>query len=348
VEETLNLVVEYDGLPTVTTSNDVLLTCPDDEADLTAIGVGFGSLEYMWDNGAGAGSTVTVQPIGTTTYIVTVTDDCNATVTGEIEVIVEPYIDLEITGQSLQVTCPGDMVQFSPGVAGGRDPFVYTWSTGANSQSIEVNPSTTEEYTLSVLDFCQNTEEGTFEVTVPVYNLQLTSIEDSTICELGEIELYVSATGGALNSYTFNWTGQDITTNPANDSVYVSSTESIATPDDSLTFVYQVDVTDYCGNAQSRSIEVTIRDCELVIPNVFTPGVDGFNDYLVVANVDQYPNSTLRIYNRWGFCVFESENYQNDWNGGKMEAGVYYYLFFPSDSDIEPMTGYVHLMTQNN
>lgn len=348
VEETLDLVVEYEGLPTVTTSNDVVLTCPDDEADLTAIGAGFGSLEYMWDNGAGAGSTVTVQPTATQIYTVTVTDDCNATVTGSVEVVVEPYLNLEITGQSLQVTCPGDEIQLEPGVAGGRDPFLFTWSNGSNAQTINVNPDATATYTLTVLDFCQNSEEGTFEVTVPTYDLQLTSIPDSTICELGEIELYVDATGGALNSYTYNWTGQDITTNTTNDSVFVSSTESIETPQDSLTLVYEVEVVDYCGNAMSRSIEVTIRDCELVIPNVFTPGGDSFNDFLVVANVDQYPNSTLRVYNRWGFCVFESENYQNDWNGDKAEAGVYYYLFFPSDPDIEPMTGYVHLIRENN
>lgn len=348
VEETLNLTILYEGLPTVTTSNDVTLSCPGDEADLTAVGAGFGSLDYLWDNGAGNTSTVTVQPAATTTYTVTVTDDCDATVTGDVLVTVNPYSEMQTFDDESTVICPGDTVEFPAVVQGGLSPFQYTWSNGTTLPGITVMPETSTDYTVNIIDECGLEASASYSVVVPTYDLQLTPIIDSTICELGEIELFVMASGGALDQYTYNWSGQDIVSSTSNDSVFVSSTESIATPDDSLTFVYQVDVTDYCGNAQSRSIEVTIRDCELVIPNVFTPGVDGFNDYLVVANVDQYPNSTLRIYNRWGFCVFESENYQNDWNGGKMEAGVYYYLFFPSDSDIEPMTGYVHLMTQNN
>jgi gliding motility-associated-like protein len=81
---------------------------------------------------------------------------------------------------------------------------------------------------------------------------------------------------------------------------------------------------------------------------VFTPGVDGVNDYFEVANLDQYPNSTITIYDRWGRCVFESEDYKNDWDGENREAGVYYYMVFPSDPDIEPMAGYVHLIRENN
>ncbi|MBL7877390.1 MAG: gliding motility-associated C-terminal domain-containing protein, partial [Cyclobacteriaceae bacterium] len=31
------------------------------------------------------------------------------------------------------------------------------------------------------------------------------------------------------------------------------------------------------------------------------------------------------IYNRWGGKVYESADYQDDWDGKNVEAGVYYY-----------------------
>jgi len=31
------------------------------------------------------------------------------------------------------------------------------------------------------------------------------------------------------------------------------------------------------------------------------------------------------IYNRWGGKVYESDDYQDDWDGGNVGAGIYYY-----------------------
>jgi hypothetical protein len=34
----------------------------------------------------------------------------------------------------------------------------------------------------------------------------------------------------------------------------------------------------------------------------------------------------LTIYNRWGTIVYQSEDYQNDWDGGNVSDGVYFYV----------------------
>jgi hypothetical protein len=68
----------------------------------------------------------------------------------------------------------------------------------------------------------------------------------------------------------------------------------------------------------------------LTVPNVITPLVaDGKNDrlQLVVGNQTLAAvglRAQLIIVNRWGTSVFESEDYQNDWTGADVAAGVYF------------------------
>ena len=70
-----------------------------------------------------------------------------------------------------------------------------------------------------------------------------------------------------------------------------------------------------------------------VIPaQAFTPNGDGVNDYWIVPGIDNYPNNNVKVYNRSGNAVFETRNYQNNWNGafnnnnGKLPAGSYFYV----------------------
>lgn len=65
---------------------------------------------------------------------------------------------------------------------------------------------------------------------------------------------------------------------------------------------------------------------DLFIPNVITPNGDGKNDLFAVIGLDRYPGSTLRVFNRWGSEVYQSEDYRNDWGGSGLNAGTYYYV----------------------
>jgi len=51
----------------------------------------------------------------------------------------------------------------------------------------------------------------------------------------------------------------------------------------------------------------------LTIPNVITPNGDSYNDNFVIQNAENY-SITLQIYNRWGNIIYETNNYQNDFN----------------------------------
>ncbi len=57
-----------------------------------------------------------------------------------------------------------------------------------------------------------------------------------------------------------------------------------------------------------------------------TPNGDGLNDVFNIDYIDLYDVKKLTIYNRWGTIVYQSEDYQNNWDGGNVADGVYFYV----------------------
>ena len=108
-----------------------------------------------------------------------------------------------------------------------------------------------------------------------------------------------------------------------------------------------------CDTTYFKTIRV--EPVKLKIPNVFTPNGDGTNDYFIISldggsdmpsggNGERgmressleyesyeplsryYESSELTIFNRWGRIVFHSKDYQNDWDGGGLSDGTYFYV----------------------
>lgn len=68
--------------------------------------------------------------------------------------------------------------------------------------------------------------------------------------------------------------------------------------------------------------------CEVLVKptNVFTPNGDGINDVLRFDLLELFDGNKLQVFNRWGKLVFEDDNYQNDWDGGDLKDGTYFYV----------------------
>jgi len=85
---------------------------------------------------------------------------------------------------------------------------------------------------------------------------------------------------------------------------------------------------------QRVSIPVLKKNSNYIVPNVFSPNGDGVNDefYLEQGAFDRcYDVLSIKVYNRWGQQVFESEDAQfrwdgNDENGKEMAAGTYFVI----------------------
>ena len=89
--------------------------------------------------------------------------------------------------------------------------------------------------------------------------------------------------------------------------------------------------TDENGCRSSDIMLITMVDCTVNVPNVFTPNGDGFNDSWI-AYTEEPLFFNVVIYNRWGRIVFESSSILNAWDGRDYKSnelcseGVYYYI----------------------
>nr|WP_294942880.1 cadherin-like beta sandwich domain-containing protein [uncultured Mucilaginibacter sp.] len=81
---------------------------------------------------------------------------------------------------------------------------------------------------------------------------------------------------------------------------------------------------------QRYNIVVTRANFAMVLPNIFTPNSDGYNDTWVLPNINLYPDCTVKIFNRGGQQVFASVGYGIPWdgtfNGRALQPDVYYYI----------------------
>lgn len=84
-----------------------------------------------------------------------------------------------------------------------------------------------------------------------------------------------------------------------------------------------------CESARdSIAVIVDQKECDydLDVYNVITPNGDGKNDKWILKNINYYPDILVQVFNKLGDKVYERRGYQNDWDGGNLPSGMYYYL----------------------
>jgi gliding motility-associated-like protein len=96
---------------------------------------------------------------------------------------------------------------------------------------------------------------------------------------------------------------------------------------------YAISAVDSFGNESPLSEIVCVDNCPVYeLPNVFTPGVDGQNDFFKPHRGWRYVESIeLQILNRWGEEVYSTTNPDIDWDGSNKEGealpdGTYFYI----------------------
>ena len=84
-----------------------------------------------------------------------------------------------------------------------------------------------------------------------------------------------------------------------------------------------------CSDTTSKTISV-FPDLICYIPNAITPNGDGLNDVFNVVGLGYADMYNLKIYNRWGELLFESNKISEGWDGRFMgeivQNGVYIYF----------------------
>lgn len=234
--------------------------------------------------------------------------------------------------------CSSAPITLNAAVTGGIQPYTYLWTTGATTPSITVSPSQTTQYIVMVTDPC-GTPAGfdTVNIFLPDSDpFTLTTSPDLNLCSGDLALLTANASGGSL-PYVYLWstiTGPDQLPN-------TSGTVNQFTPTANGTFL--VEVREGCGAVEQDTIQIAIRDCAVIPPNVFTPNGDGTNDLLIFLGLENFPGSQLIVYNRWGGKMYESSDYHNDWNASGVNDGTYYYILtLPDGSNL---TGFLTILS---
>ena len=209
-----------------------------------------------------------------------------------------------------ELKCNGDnngMITLT--VAGGSGTYQYIWSNGNTTASI--NNLAAGPYTVMVKDLvtnCADTEH--FNLVMPSV-MDIESTVKNDICNSGAGNANLVNVIGGTSPYSYLWsTGAT-----------ASGITGLSVGD------YTVVITDKNLCTKSFTLNVNEDSCNVInIHNVITPNGDGINDAWVIEGINRYPGSTVQLFDKWGDIVFDAKNYNNDWTGGTLPDGTYFYL----------------------
>ena len=96
----------------------------------------------------------------------------------------------------------------------------------------------------------------------------------------------------------------------------------------------------------TATVSVSIACDELIIYTGVSPNDDGVNDVFYIEGIENYPDNTVSVFNRWGNEVFYKESYKNDWKGTyenkALPDGTYFYIL--EDGAGKSYSGYLQIL----
>jgi gliding motility-associated-like protein len=202
--------------------------------------------------------------------------------------------------------CTNSQITFTP--TNTTNVTSYLWQDG--STNIQLSTSQPGLYWLQTWNAC-----GSFRDSVIVTHKSFANVDlgpNREICEYDTLHLKNFLDGPGYNyTWSNNSTGKTmIATGPGK---------------------YWVDVINRCGKISDTIIVVKKIDgceCSLYMPSAFTPNNDGKNE-LIKAFSNCPVMGQLKIFNRWGQLVYQTNDLQNGWNGVynnmPQTTGVYVY-----------------------
>lgn len=212
-----------------------------------------------------------------------------------------PIVDFELPPYACQGQITENIKNLSP-----TNYYKYIWNF--NNQfydSTHYNPTPTFNIGntdiligLKVVDFpslCSNTvTKSLFVRNKPVPNFKI----DSITCYGRELEIPNFTTDA--NNYVWYFDNKLIYTN------FIPTILFDTTGEHTIKLI--ADYNNTCIDSLQKIFRV--MQCDVYIPNVFTPNNDGKNDYFTVyggVNVKRINN--LKIFDRWGEMVFDRDNF---------------------------------------
>jgi len=284
-----------------------------------------GPYNYHWSV-TGTSPTVTVSPLQTTTYYLTVSDNCGTPpVNSQVIIHVFPSPTVNFTADKLS-GCVPMLVNFTNSVV--PVPASYHWDFGDPSSGISNNSSSpnpihifNDQGVFSVSLTVQSTDGCTANEVInnmiTVYPLPFASFYSNPTEGTIE-EPLISFVNTSIGSINWNWWFDDPASGVNNTSILENPTH-LFTNSKLYQVMLIVETNHGCKDTTYRPLR--IRDIfSIYIPNAFTPNGDGINDFFIpiFTGVQDFK---MLIFNRWGEQVFETDNTSHPWDG-KVKNGT--------------------------
>ncbi|WP_345006794.1 gliding motility-associated C-terminal domain-containing protein, partial [Snuella lapsa] len=209
-----------------------------------------------------------------------------------------------------------------------------------------------------------NVDEATIgdevEFTITITNhgsFSATNVIVEEILPSGYNYISYTATSGTFDNVIGQWTISEILSGEAETLSIIVEVLNVTDYENTATLI-GVDQNDSNPNNNSDSATIgTVLEADdcLTVFNEFSPNGDGVNDTFVIQCIEDYPNNTLEVYNRWGNLVYKSNGYLNDWDGtsngravinqsDKLPVGTYYYIFtYEKDGITNSKVGWLYI-----
>lgn len=203
-----------------------------------------------------------------------------------ITLVVNTFDPLNFEDES-KYLCKGDEIDLT--VAAGFSS--YLWSTGSTANTITVNVA--GEYSVTVQDAngCEKTKN--FKVILS----ETATITGAAIKDFSANDNSVLLEYTGAGNYEFSLDGNVFQNEPLFTSVVPG--------------IYYAIARDKNGCGFSNSYVVYVLD----YPRFFTPNGDGYNDLWFIQNLDQLPDYTLYIFDRYGKFLKQMNQNSAGWNG---------------------------------
>ena len=199
----------------------------------------------------------------------------------------------------------------------------YLWSPSADfadatlaDQSIQ--PANTTVYSLTAFNQYNCFSNDSVKITV-LKNIKMDAGSDMHIMQGESVQLHATVSGDV----------DKISWSPLYNISNAASLNPVVSPDND--FIYTITATSPNNVCSNVSDEVFIKVFKnLNIPNVFSPNGDGINDTWVIDKIEDYPQVSVKVFNRYGQIVFLSTGNYHSWdgtyNGAALPVGTYFYL----------------------
>lgn len=223
-------------------------------------------------------------------------------------------VKISITPVGPVSICAGDSVTLTANTG----LTSYSWNTGGTTNAIQAK--TSGKYT--VIGYNSNYCFGIDSVRVNIAAQPVANAGADVFIEYGTSTTLQGSGGG-----TYSW-------DPPGRLNRSDTATPVATPLTTTTYV--LTVTNSTGCTDTDTVIISVGPPKYIeVPNLLSPNGDMFNDVWDLSEIPDIENNKVTVINRWGKVVFESDNYQHDWDGTyegqPLPDGTYLYIIEGSE-----------------